>query len=163
MRPEGLTLLLLVMLSCSRPIHTQTNLGSDVTISIDAPHAFVKYPDAARLQVTIRNSGTRPYSFTWPPNFRLHPGCASRSVQTDPVEVWFSGTLDREYRPRPYTWRWVPKQPAPAQLVIAPQETRVIANVTFRPPPGHRTLNGGFCVRIYGYDLAGGSHYRGLR
>jgi hypothetical protein len=159
--PVGLTLLLLCV-ACSPPVQTKRSLGNDVTIWIESPHAEVRYPDSVRLRVTIRNSGTRPFTMTWPPSFRPDVGCNGK-VQREPVELWFQGsTFDKSFESKPYTWRWKPAS-APAQLVIQPMSSHVVIDTVFEPPPGVHMLDGGFCARVYGREMSGGARYQGPR
>lgn len=159
--PLGLTLLFLCI-ACSAPVQTKRSLGNDVTIWIESPHAKVRYPDSARVRVTVRNSGTRPYTMTWPPNFRPDGGCGS-TEQRLPVELWFRGWIfEKNFDSKPYEWHWTPSQ-SPAELVIPPLQSRVIVDAVFEPPPNVYALDGGFCARIYGHDMPGGARYEGPR
>lgn len=159
-RPFGLTLTLLA-LACSPSVHHETSLGSGVTIAVDSPDRHVRYPNAAQVRITVRNAGTAPYTFTWPPDFRLQPGC-NAGLQRQAVEVWFRGlTFDRGLSSSPYVWHWTPSPPPPATFVLQPGETRVLADVSFQPPKGAYMLDGGFCSRVYGHDIRGGSMYQG--
>jgi len=56
----------------------------------------------------------------------------------------------------PYLWV-CPSIPAlPARLVLQPGESRVVADTAFVPPRGLRELHGGFCVRVYGWEMGSG-------
>lgn len=158
--PSSLTLVLL-LLSCGRAAHVERSLGHDFTIEIDSPRASLRYPRAVPLRVTLRNRSDKPFTMTWPPDFRLTSGCTSH-LQSVPVELWFIGnTLDRGFSPTRYRWHWKPTAEPPAQLVVAPGESRVIIDTVFRPPAGAHMLEGSFCARIYGHDLPCGVTYRG--
>jgi hypothetical protein len=158
--PLGLTLLVLVLFAaaCSPPVQNRVSLGSDVTIWIESPHAKVTYPHPAKVRVTIRNSGTRPFTLAWPPAFRPGAGCGGEAAR-GPVELWFRGeTFDKGYAATPFRWHW--RSPStPATLVIPPLSSRTVIDATFVPPRGVEALHGSFCAYVYGYGMSGGSRY----
>lgn len=160
MGPLGLTLLLL--LGCGRPFHHATAIGDgSVELRVDAPRSQLRYPETARIRISIRNRGDKPFTLEWPPPFRVADGC-TRGAQADAIEVRFRGNrLDRGFNATPYEWSWKPRTPSPARLVIEPGESRELADVMFEPPPGSHLITGGFCAVVYGYDLPGGVVYRG--
>jgi hypothetical protein len=156
--PLGLTLLLLLAASCSPPVQTKVSLGNDVTMWIESPHATVSYPHEAKVRVTIRNSGTRPFTMSWPPAFRPGTGCSGEAARA-PVELWFRGeTFDASYAATPFRWHW--RSPStPATLVIPPLGSRTVIDATFVPPRGVAALHGSFCADVYGHGISGGSRY----
>ena len=154
--------LLLLLASCERAATRMDGSPDGYNVTVESPRLSHRYPAPIPITVTLRNGGTAPHVLTFPPP-RFTGVCADGlrlPPPVGPVEIFFAGEQDAGRTRVPYVWR-APGIDAPPRLVLAPGKS-VVYSATFHPPPGGR-VHGGFCVRVYGWELGTGIGYAGVR
>jgi len=158
MAPLGAILLFLLAAGCDRFMPFSKRYGNPAyyEIVIETPRWRGLYPrtEPIPIRVTIHNGSPKPYVLDFAHDPR-RGGCGEHlpvPPWRQPVEVYFTGKTAEG----PYLWV-CPSIPAlPARLVLQPGESRVVADAEFVPPRGLRELHGGFCVRVYGWEMGSG-------
>ena len=148
--------------SCGEPARRVEGSLTGYNVTVESRGLSYRHPDPIPITITLRNSGGAPHALTFPPE-RFTGVCADGlhlPPPAAPVEVFFAGTRDVAGRRVPYLWR-APGISAPRHHVLAPGES-VVYSATFHPPPGNR-IDGGLCVRVYGWELGTGIGYIGDR